>query len=106
MNDTPAVWNKGSRLASPPLHHRDFRKSGPGVRFLTDGVPEWHEHAACVGHAVDFLNDRYADGVHVAKRVCASCPVVTECLTAGMGQPVGVWGGMTTRERRALAKGK
>lgn len=99
MNDTPAVWQRG-------LHHRDFRRGAPGVRFVSDGVPAWHERAACVGHAVDFLNDRYADGVRVAKRVCRDCPVATECLAAGMGSPVGVWGGLTTRERRALAKGQ
>lgn len=40
------------------------------------------------------------------KRVCAGCPVKTECLATALDQGIehGVWGGMTERERRALRR--
>jgi WhiB family transcriptional regulator, redox-sensing transcriptional regulator len=39
-----------------------------------------------------------------AKKVCARCPVRTECLTWALetGLDHGVWGGLTEHERRAL----
>ncbi|HEY2175850.1 MAG TPA: WhiB family transcriptional regulator [Mycobacteriales bacterium] len=41
-----------------------------------------------------------------AKRLCAACPVRTECLADALDNRVefGVWGGMTERERRALLR--
>lgn len=40
-----------------------------------------------------------------AKRVCASCPVRTDCLAVALtyGEDFGIWGGLTAAERRALA---
>lgn len=39
-----------------------------------------------------------------AKKVCARCPVVSECLEWALdtGQPSGVWGGLSEGERNAL----
>lgn len=39
-----------------------------------------------------------------AKRFCARCPVVSECLEFGMGEHMGVWGGLTARERERLRR--
>ena len=42
-----------------------------------------------------------------AKRVCSRCPVRRACLAHALEnqEPVGIWGGLTTRERgRLLAK--
>jgi WhiB family redox-sensing transcriptional regulator len=41
-----------------------------------------------------------------AKAVCLGCPVRTECLADALDNQieVGVWGGMTERERRALLR--
>lgn len=43
--------------------------------------------------------------VAYARRVCGTCPIRTACLQRAldMGEYRGVWGGMTGRERRALA---
>lgn len=40
-----------------------------------------------------------------AKAVCAACPVTDECLTWALAhrERLGVWGGMTERERQAVA---
>ncbi len=44
-----------------------------------------------------FFDDKRAQ---LAKAVCAGCPVASECLADGHGQP-GVWGGKTKDERKA-----
>lgn len=38
-----------------------------------------------------------------AKRICASCPVLKQCRAHALqvGEPYGVWGGMSERERAA-----
>jgi WhiB family transcriptional regulator, redox-sensing transcriptional regulator len=45
-------------------------------------------------------------GVEVAKRVCASCPVRSQCLEYALANRVmnGVWGGASERERRRMAR--
>ncbi|MEU6738818.1 WhiB family transcriptional regulator [Streptosporangium sandarakinum] len=39
-----------------------------------------------------------------AKAVCARCPVLTDCRAYAVrsGEPEGIWGGLTVRERRGL----
>jgi WhiB family transcriptional regulator, redox-sensing transcriptional regulator len=72
---------------------------------------DWQVNAACRGVGVDlFFNpdsergkskrDRDAN----AKAVCATCPVIAQCLSWAMSvdEPYGVWGGLTTNERHAL----
>lgn len=41
-----------------------------------------------------------------AKAVCATCPVMDECLQWALdnGQDAGIWGGLTPRELRALRR--
>lgn len=36
--------------------------------------------------------------------VCASCPVIGECLEAGLREPGGIWGGKFPRERQAIKR--
>lgn len=42
----------------------------------------------------------------IAKRECAGCPVIAECLAHALDtrEPHGVWGGTTPAERRALTR--
>jgi hypothetical protein len=58
----------------------------------------WHARAACRGaDPVLFFAEQTEDE---AKLLCRSCPVRLDCLEAGLGEPWGVWGGLTARERR------
>lgn len=66
----------------------------------------WRTYAACRGKPnwLFFDNDdeTYAEKVErekMAKALCAVCPVVDECLEDGKNQE-GIWGGLTTAERR------
>lgn len=45
-------------------------------------------------------------GVEVARKICAECPVATECLEHALVNRIdhGVWGGCSERERRRILK--
>lgn len=68
----------------------------------------WREAAACLDRPeVSFfpLPDDAA-GIARAKALCASCPVVDDCLAYAVetNQPDGVWGGATPSERVKLRR--
>ena len=45
-------------------------------------------------------------GVEAARRICADCPVKSECLEHALEHRIdhGVWGGCSERERRRILK--
>ncbi|MFI5684073.1 WhiB family transcriptional regulator [Streptomyces sp. NPDC051636] len=72
---------------------------------------EWLRSAACVGEDPELFFPVGTTGpalrdVTAAKRVCARCPVVTQCLAYALanGQTSGVWGGTCEEERDALLR--
>ena len=75
---------------------------------------DWRSRAACrPGAGVDpetFFPVAESGPVHdaqvaTAKRVCARCPVVAECLAEALTRiPDGIAGGLTEVERRALSR--
>jgi len=84
------------------------------------GVNEWRDHAACKGLTEDKGYDWFpARGKYVTTRqgsqvsgetktlldICDSCSVKIECRDYAIdhNQP-GIWGGMSSRQRRALKK--
>ncbi|MGW7065595.1 WhiB family transcriptional regulator [Streptomyces sp. NPDC054855] len=76
----------------------------------TLGAP-WVERAACRGCDPDtfFPSGRSPDDTEseaAAKRLCASCPVVADCLAEALAheESAGIWGGLTVRERRELRR--
>jgi WhiB family redox-sensing transcriptional regulator len=68
-------------------------------------IEDWVAKAACRTQDPDELFLRGAEQ-NKAKRICAGCPVRTECLAEALDNQIewGVWGGMTERERRALLR--
>ena len=75
----------------------------PELPTFTFTDQPWSDQALCreVGGDV-FFPDRGGANV-AAKRVCAACPVTTQCDTWAVvtEQAHGVWGGRTGEERRA-----
>lgn len=72
---------------------------------------EWLRRAACVGEDPELFfpvgtTGPALDDIEAAKRVCARCPVMRECLNwaLGSGQTSGVWGGMSEEERTELLR--
>ena len=66
---------------------------------------DWSSLAQCRQGRPDELFVRGA-AQNDAKRLCAGCPVRTECLAEALDNEIewGVWGGMTERERRAILR--
>lgn len=72
---------------------------------------DWREHAECIGSDENFfpLPHAFSEAAR-AKKVCAVCPVRTECLEAALVVPAasdhGIWGGTSERERVRIRKSR
>ena len=66
----------------------------------------WKLDAACLAEDPETFHDTAQ--VTAAKRVCARCPVRSNCLRFALdiAEPWGVWGGFSEGDRRRLAVGK
>lgn len=64
--------------------------------------PEWQQYGTCRGEGTDiFFHERYLHAVREAKKLCDICVVRQSCLDFAIKNDcVGVWGGLTTVERR------
>lgn len=67
---------------------------------------DW-DSAACKGHDSDLWFSPSATSAQTAQAVaiCAGCPIREECLTYSLewGED-GTWGGLTTKERKAVRR--
>lgn len=66
----------------------------------------WDSDAVCRQVDPDlWFPEEGTSNVH-AKRICARCPVRDACLEYALthDERFGVWGGLSTRERRALSR--
>lgn len=68
-------------------------------------MADWAAQARCRGTDPEAL---FVQGAaqHQAKKICAGCPVRSQCLADALDNRTefGVWGGLTERERRALLR--
>jgi WhiB family transcriptional regulator, redox-sensing transcriptional regulator len=86
----------------------------PGsVRPATWNDLAWRQDAACASVATETffpigLTGQALEQTHMAKRVCASCPVRDCCLEFALrtNQDHGVWGGHTEEERRTIRRSR
>lgn len=75
-----------------------------------DDEQSWKRHAACRNLDVNMFHGTSKTNHEKCKKVCAGCPVVDECLSFalpfdkqyGWDPQVGIFGGLTTEERRLL----
>ncbi|MEU1184629.1 WhiB family transcriptional regulator [Streptomyces sp. NPDC005820] len=74
-------------------------------------MDDWRQHAACRHEDPDLFFPIGTSGpalmqTQQAKAVCRRCPVRQQCLDRAMDtdQTLGVWGGTTEAERRALRR--
>jgi WhiB family redox-sensing transcriptional regulator len=70
--------------------------------------PSWMAQGACRGEPVETFIREGRRPAAKARAICAGCPVRAECLAHAVADPglVGVWGGMTDRERQRLRRGR
>lgn len=70
----------------------------------------WVRDGACRGMREDLANDLFFSvdesdpGRDARRQLCFSCPVQSQCLTFGMDEPFGAWGGYTLEERREFKR--
>lgn len=72
--------------------------------------PAWMRHGLCAQADPDawFPEKGQKDVARAAAIVCARCPVRRPCLDYALAirEPHGIWGGTTSRQRRALLTGQ
>jgi WhiB family redox-sensing transcriptional regulator len=67
-------------------------------------IPGFFNQAACTGVNPETFQSEHPSRIAAAKRVCASCPILSECLNWAVDNlEEGIWGGTTTRERQSLS---
>lgn len=79
--------------------------------MLTRWLDSWADSAACgrPGINPDWFSETWYGTYpyrEQAKRVCATCPVVADCLFHALhkSEPYGIWGGYDARERKHLKR--
>jgi WhiB family redox-sensing transcriptional regulator len=67
---------------------------------------EWQEGAPCTQTDPEVFFPEKGGSAREAKRVCLSCEVRVECLgyASANDERFGVWGGLSERERRRVAR--
>lgn len=100
----PPTSDSSAVLAPPPGY-----VTGDESSQLSGSVPNFGPSRACAGARAEwFFPAKGADAVHAveaAKRICAGCRFLTPCREWAVAQgrdTVGVWGGTTDKERRAI----
>lgn len=76
------------------------------------GRPSWQSFAACRGidTSIFFPERGHHKQLDLARRICSECPVKDECLEYAISKlpreqgDVGVWGGTSAKERRAIIR--
>lgn len=68
--------------------------------------PEWVLDALCASTDPEAFFPDKAGSSRTGKDVCRRCPVAAECLDYALEheERFGIWGGLSERERRKLAK--
>lgn len=74
--------------------------------FTSTVRPEWMADAACIDHHPDLWYAPTESAAVRAKQVCTYCPVIDLCLRWALdsGEPEGIWGGKTFKERVNLRR--
>ena len=64
----------------------------------------WKQHAACIDHPTNWWFPERGELTERAKIICFTCDVRLDCLNYSLNIPnlVGIWGGMSGRERREI----
>lgn len=70
--------------------------------------PAWMAEGACRGRPDVSFFPELGEETAPAKAVCAGCPVREACLAFALDERIGhgVWGGLSTKQRRDLVKGR
>ena len=105
------VHNIAHRLTDAGYERNGEVTRAPKLILTWTVVPDFFDRAACANEDPALFYSRW--GVDTgytarAKRICGGCPVRLECLKWALknGERYGIWGGLTTGERRQLTMKK
>lgn len=67
---------------------------------------DWRDRARCAESDPELFYPEARETAPIAKLICSLCEVRDECLAAALAgrEPHGIWGGLTYRERLAVAR--
>ena len=91
MSSLSFLWDEAPWMAEGLCGQVD-----PEIFFPEDGVSK----------LIGWSNDNLPGRVLQAKALCESCPVMDECREYGLDEEYGIWGGLTSTERRKLGRGQ
>lgn len=71
-----------------------------------EAVPDWRESAICSQTDPEAFYPETGQNAEPAKKICSMCSVRAECLEYALdhAEDIGIWGGKSSRERRALRR--
>lgn len=74
--------------------------------FITAHVPEWYARGVCAQTDPEAFYPQLGGSTVPAKKVCAICPVESQCREYALanGEPHGVWGGTSEQDRRRILR--
>jgi len=75
---------------------------------LMETTANWMDEGTCRNLSPTTFFPSDGVGVEVAKRICATCPVIDTCLEYALENHIdhGVWGGTSERQRRRILKAR
>jgi WhiB family transcriptional regulator, redox-sensing transcriptional regulator len=96
------VFTPGGRLLEAG---KTTESKGPG-QMIAD--TSWMAVGLCREHSPKVFFPTDGVGVEKARKICATCPVKEPCLEYAVDNRIehGVWGGMSERGRRRLARSR
>jgi len=95
-------YNRARIAGALPL----VRTGSVSLNDLAEIDLEWRVDGKCNGVDPDLFFPKRGESTSEAKKVCASCPVKSECLEFALAtsEKYGIWGGKSERERRQIRK--
>ena len=68
-------------------------------------IPEWYNDGLCKTYPTKLFYQYDTKKDRLAKRICALCPVKTQCLEYALeNHETGVWGGLNDMDRARLVR--
>jgi WhiB family transcriptional regulator, redox-sensing transcriptional regulator len=102
--DVLSVFAPSNFERALPNMNEKWRKIIAHLDTVNRADHTWRNKAECKGMDTNlFMPERgETTAARLAIKTCATCSVRWNCLMAGMDERIGVWGGLSERQRRQL----
>lgn len=101
-------------LSEEEMHQIDLDPMAHAINIIKNRNRDWVAEAACKGMDTDlFFLDQFGQAANterlkIVRPLCKECPVRQQCLEYAVDNSIdiGIWGGLTGRERRKYRNGR